>query len=254
MQDHESPSRALKVFLEIVRLYPKTIAARDALFTAAVCDERLSGYNSYWRERFMNELYPGARFVSYPDVKAAYQNYVFPRGTFGWEPMSRTVNGASAWPPKPKTAPSLTRTQKGERYLARARSWGYAQISAVKAFWETKIKYWAFLLLAIEAVLYSSFFARRARRLSAGQFKRLRTAVSAELIKVNRPERLCLFNATTEFAYRFPRWIGSSMFSVFRGTCRYYFSLEQLEKRRVGVSLATHALLSAAILILISLA
>jgi tetratricopeptide (TPR) repeat protein len=254
MQDHESPSRALKVYLEIVRLYPKTIAAHDALFTAAVCEERLSGYNNYWRERFRNELYPGARFVSYGDVKAAYRNYVFPKGTLGWEPMNRTVNGASAWPPKPKTAPRLTRTEKVERYLARARNWGYAQISAVKTFWETKIKYWAYLFLAIEVVLYSSFFARRARRLSAGQLKRFRSAVSAELIRVNRPERLSLFNATDECAYSFPRWIGRSMLGAFRGTCRYYVSLEPLEKRRVGVSLGTHALLSGAILILISVA
>jgi outer membrane protein assembly factor BamD (BamD/ComL family) len=251
MQDHESPARALKVYMEIVRRFPKTRAARDALFTAAVCDERLSDYNNYWRERFKHNVYPGSRLVSYGHVKAAYRDYVFPKGTSGWEPLTRTVNGAPAWTPKPKPTPRLTRTQKVERYIARAHNWGSAQISAVNTFWETKVKYWAFLLLAVEAVLYSSFFAARARRLSAGQFKRFRATVRAEAIRVNKPEPITLFTATNACLYSFPRWIASLVLIGFRGTCRYYFALDNQEKRRVGISLAVHAVLLAAMAVLI---
>jgi len=108
MQEHETLARALKIYLEIVHRYPHTRAARDALYTAAVCHERLSGYNPYWRDIYGAGLHAGQRMVTYTDVKAAYPTYQLPRGTYGWQPSTRTVNDGPGWaaPPKPLPRPS----------------------------------------------------------------------------------------------------------------------------------------------------
>ncbi|MGH9944319.1 MAG: hypothetical protein ACRD9R_18385, partial [Pyrinomonadaceae bacterium] len=107
-QAHDMKSRALVLYLEVVRRYPNTRAARDALYTAAVCHERLSEYNSYWRNAYANGLHAGARKITYKDVRAAYPDYHLPRGTYGWQPSTRTVNGGPGWdaPLKPQPRPT----------------------------------------------------------------------------------------------------------------------------------------------------
>jgi hypothetical protein len=55
-QEHEKLARALDVYLEVVDRFPRTRASRDALYTAAICHERLSGYNPYWREIYQSGL------------------------------------------------------------------------------------------------------------------------------------------------------------------------------------------------------
>ena len=72
MQEHDTLARALKIYLEVVDKYPHTRAARDSLYTAAVCHERLANYNDYWREMYGAGLHAGKRFVAYTNVKAAY--------------------------------------------------------------------------------------------------------------------------------------------------------------------------------------
>lgn len=114
MQKHDIPSSSLPIFLEVVRRFPNTRAARDALFTAAVCHERLHEYNNYWREVYSGG-YAGPRMVTYRDVKAAYPGYKFPRGTYGWQPATRTVNGGPGWDKPPKPAPRPTRWARIER-------------------------------------------------------------------------------------------------------------------------------------------
>jgi outer membrane protein assembly factor BamD (BamD/ComL family) len=108
MQKHDMAANSLPIFLEVVRRFPNTRAARDALFTAAVCHERLAEYNTYWRDIYAQGGHAGERMVTYCNVRAAYPKYRLPRGTLGWEPASRTVNGAYGWdqPPKPKPRPS----------------------------------------------------------------------------------------------------------------------------------------------------
>ena len=69
-QEHDRLARALNVYLDTVDRFPRTRAARDALYTAAVCHERLSNYNPYWRQIYENGLHGGARMVTYADVKA----------------------------------------------------------------------------------------------------------------------------------------------------------------------------------------
>lgn len=104
-QNHENVSRALKVFLSVVDTFPELETAPDALYSAAVCQQKLWGYNDYWRSRYNVGQFAWSRPVTFQDVKRAYPKYVFPRGTDGWEPMTRTVNGHAAWPPKPKPVP-----------------------------------------------------------------------------------------------------------------------------------------------------
>lgn len=127
MQEHDTLARALKIYLEVVKRFPRTRAARDALYTAAVCHERLSDYNPYWREIYMTGLHAGARLVTYNDVKAAYPTYQIPRGTYGWTPSTRTVNGGPGWAPPPKRVPRPTRMARLklmlENFFNRARHW-----------------------------------------------------------------------------------------------------------------------------------
>ena len=112
MNSHDVLARALPIYLEVAERYPNTKAAGDAMYTAAVCHERLSGMNNYWRGIYGNGLYAGARLVTYRDVRRAFPKYRFPRGTSGWEPMTRTVNGGPRWDPLPQPGPPLTRTQR----------------------------------------------------------------------------------------------------------------------------------------------
>jgi len=108
MQAHDMAANSLAIFLEVARRFPNTRAARDALYSAAVCHERLAEYNNYWRTAYGDGRHAGERMVTYRDVRAAYPGYQFPRGSFRWEPATRTVNGESGWvkPPKPKPRPS----------------------------------------------------------------------------------------------------------------------------------------------------
>lgn len=108
MQKHDMAANSLPIFLEVVRRFPNTRAARDALYTAAVCHDRLAEYNNYWREIYHGGGHAGERMVTYDDVRVAYPEYRLPRGTLGWEPSTRTVNGGPGWdkPPKPKPRPS----------------------------------------------------------------------------------------------------------------------------------------------------
>jgi outer membrane protein assembly factor BamD (BamD/ComL family) len=70
MQSHDRAAHALGIYLEVVRRFPATSAARDALYTAAVCHERLAGYNNYWRKVYSNGNNAGARMVTYADVRS----------------------------------------------------------------------------------------------------------------------------------------------------------------------------------------
>ncbi|HEY0544943.1 MAG TPA: outer membrane protein assembly factor BamD [Pyrinomonadaceae bacterium] len=154
MQEHETPARALVIYLQIVELYPNTRAARDAFYTAAVCHDRLSGFNPYWRNIYAMGLHAGQRMVTYADVKAKYPDYKLPRGTVGWEPATRTVNGGPGWAVPPKPAPRPTRRERIQHYLSLGYAWAVA-------FWEQKLRHW----LTIGLILCGLFVVwRRAAR------------------------------------------------------------------------------------------
>ena len=116
-ESHDTLARAIPLYLAIADKYPNTKAACDALYSAAVAHERLSDYNDYWRSIYERGLFAGPRLVDYKDVKRAFPSYQLPRGTNGWEPATRTVNGGPGWAPKPKPPVRPTRTQKIERMV-----------------------------------------------------------------------------------------------------------------------------------------
>ena len=119
MEAHEPVVRALKIYLQIAEDYPRTRAARDALYTAAVAHERLKGFQLYWPGEYGAGLYAGNRLVTYEDVRRTYPDYRLPAGTYGWEPLTRTVYGRAAWPapPKPKR---LTGVERASAKIKRA--------------------------------------------------------------------------------------------------------------------------------------
>jgi outer membrane protein assembly factor BamD (BamD/ComL family) len=117
MQKHDQASNALPIYLEVVKRFPKTRAARDALYTAAVCHLRLNGYNSYWRGIYEDGGHAGPAMVTFADVRRTYPGYALPRGDYGWEPSTRTVNGGPGWEPPPKPQPRPSRWQRLKPYL-----------------------------------------------------------------------------------------------------------------------------------------
>lgn len=159
MQEHETLARALKIYLEIVHRYPHTRAARDAFYTAAVCHERLSGYNPYWRDIYGAGLHAGQRMVTYTDVKAAYPTYQLPRGTYGWQPSTRTVNDGPGWAASPKPLPRPSR-------WARIRTKVEDLFNRAWVFWNEKVRRWIeFIFLLFGVGLTARFrYIHRLRR------------------------------------------------------------------------------------------
>lgn len=179
MQEHETLARALKIYLEIVDRYPQTRAARDAFYTAAVCHERLSGYNPYWRDIYEAGLHAGARMVTYTDVKAAYPTYQLPRGTFGWQPSTRTVNDGPGWaaPPKPTPRPS-----RWARSWARIRPIAENFFNEAWVFWNEKVRRWITFIVLLFGVVFTARIAAQNRKLLRPKIGRLRLATTDRII------------------------------------------------------------------------
>ncbi len=114
---HEGWAKSIPIYEEIVARYPDSKVARDALYTLAVAHERLEGRNSVWSAIYERGLFAGPRIVTYQDVRNIYPDYQLPRGTYGWKPSTRTVNGGPGWSAKPKALPKLTREQRAVRKL-----------------------------------------------------------------------------------------------------------------------------------------
>jgi hypothetical protein len=158
MQEHETLARALKLYLEVATRFPRTRAARDALYTAAVCHERLSNYSPYWREIYQAGLHAGQRMVTYWDVKAAYPGYQLPRGTYGWQPATRTVYGGPGWTPPPKPLPHLTRAARLKMYIRRL-------AAGLQYFWNEKGQRWFTAMVILFGLWFTARVAVRHRKL-----------------------------------------------------------------------------------------
>jgi TolA-binding protein len=181
MQEHETAARALAIYLDIARRFPETRAARDALYTAAVCQQRLSNYNEYWRRAYADGLHAGATRVTYEDVRRTYPGYRFPRGANGWEPSTRTVNGGPAWPatPKPK---ELTRAAWARLEIKRAETRVGSAWELFGEIYGGRVRRWTLAALrwslaALVACLVLIVFrrTRRARRFLYRHLARRRT-------------------------------------------------------------------------------
>ena len=176
VQEHEGAARALSLYLEVVRLYPRTRAARDSLYTAVLCHQRLSNFNGYWREMYEERgLHAGARLVTLADVRREYPQYKLPVAG-NWKPSTRTVSGEPAWPapPKPIRLTGFERARSklkrgelrvgqawelfGEVYGGRARDWTVAALR------------WS--VVALVALLVLGLF-RRTRRTRRFLYRRL---------------------------------------------------------------------------------
>jgi hypothetical protein len=132
-RSHETLARAIPIFLDVASRYPNTKAAPDALYSAAVADERLSDYSPYWRDVYGKGLVPMTMLISYADVKRRYPRYRFPIGTRGWEASTRTVNGGAAWPPPPQPPKPKPKVTQGERIKRKLKAYFNEYSPIVKA-------------------------------------------------------------------------------------------------------------------------
>jgi len=174
-QEHERLARALKIYLVLVTNYPRTRAARDALYTAAVCHERLANYNPYWRGIYENGLHAGDRMVTYADVKATYPRYQLPQGTYGWQPANRWVSGGPGWAPPPTPPEKPRRLTKRERLKLFVNEVSHR----TNAFWQEKGKRWMIESLIVFVLVLTVRTARRNQR-------RLRARIARQRIEQSR--------------------------------------------------------------------
>lgn len=170
MQEHDRMARALKIYLQVVNRFPKTRAARDSLYSAAVCHERLSNSNPYWRAAYEGGLHAGERMVTYADVKAAYPHYQLPQGTYGWQPATRTVSGGPGWSAPPKPEPRKPRPTR----LARAKKSVFKLIGSVGRFWDETGKHWTVVMILAAATLLVGGIAAWTRQMLRGEIVMLR--------------------------------------------------------------------------------
>jgi outer membrane protein assembly factor BamD (BamD/ComL family) len=175
MQEHETFARALKIYLEIAERFPRTRAARDALYTAAVCHERLSNYNPYWRGIYQNGLHAGERMVTYADVKATYPNYQLPRGTYGWQPSTRTVNDGPGWARPPKPLPRLTKRERLKLIVNGIKN-------RLSTFWFENGKRWLTEILIVLGLVFTVRIARRNQRRLRARIARQRIERAKQVI------------------------------------------------------------------------
>lgn len=176
MQEHETLARALKIYLEIVERYPHTRAAPDALYTAAVCHERLSGYNPYWRNIYESGLHAGKRLVTYTDVTAAYPSYRLPRGTYGWQPSTRTVNDGPGWAAPPKYVPPPSR-------WARVKAKVENVFNEMMVFWNEKLRRGITMIFLLFGVGFTARIAAQNRKLLRPKLVRLRIATPTRAVE-----------------------------------------------------------------------
>jgi outer membrane protein assembly factor BamD (BamD/ComL family) len=170
VQEHEGAARALSLYLEVVRLYPRTRAARDSLYTAVLCQQRLSDFNGYWRTMYQDRgLHAGARLVTLADVRREYPDYRMPAPGH-WEPSTRTVSGRPAWP-APPVRKQLTGVERARLKIKRAelrvgQAWElFGEIYGGRVRrWTLQASRWAFVALVALLVLGLFRRTRRARR------------------------------------------------------------------------------------------
>lgn len=246
MESHEPVVRALKIYLQIAEDYPRTRAARDALYTAAVAHERLKGFELYWPGQYEAGLYAGDRLVTYEDVRRTYTDYRMPSGTYGWEPLTRTVRGHAAWPAPPKPKP-LTGVERARGKIKRAelrvaQVWGlFGEVygGRVRA-WTVKGLRWT---LAALVALFVLLVFRRTRRARHFLYKQL-----ARRIKRGRAARAVRapYVPTSSYAAHVPQQFGARLQAAVYDTAHGLLRLALHERGRaaLALNLFTHGLLT----------
>jgi hypothetical protein len=117
-------------FWTLLRKFPGSEKREAALYMVGLCHLKQSACAGFFEDHETNPLHDTDEHRKNHEyqfrrdhhwrqarhffilVKAAYPKYVFPRGTYGWEPSTRTVNGGPGWilpPPAPKPKPVWVR-------------------------------------------------------------------------------------------------------------------------------------------------
>jgi TolA-binding protein len=186
MEEHEQLKHALDIYLRITREYPQTRAARDSLYTAAVIHERLSTFLLYWPEQYEMGLQVGDSMVTYADVRRIYPGYQLPRGTRGWEPATRTVNGRHGWEAPPRREP-LTRGERLRRKIKRAEAYAVKGWQLFGEIGGGRVRRWSLVLLFSAGALLLLRLTRRSRALLLDLFvkgARARRKLTTDFLRV----------------------------------------------------------------------
>ncbi|HEX7317400.1 MAG TPA: outer membrane protein assembly factor BamD [Pyrinomonadaceae bacterium] len=245
VQEHEGAARALALYLEVVRLYPRTRAARDSLYTAVLCHQRLANFNGYWRTMYDERgLHAGARLVTLADVRREYPNYRLP-AQGRWQPSTRTVSGQPAWPApsKPKKLTGVERARGkikraelrvgqawelfGEVYEGRARRWTVVGLK------------WSVVGLTGLLVLFVFRRTRRPRRFLYRQLVR-------HLRRQPMPRARVVYAPTSTYAAHHAHAPLAGLRASFARTAGGLFRLALHERGRaaLALNLLTHGLLT----------
>lgn len=201
MQEHDTLARALKIYLEVVDKFPNTRAARDSLYTAAVCHERLANYNEYWREMYGAGLHAGKRLVTYTNVRGAYPSYQLPRGTSGWQPSTRTVNDGPGWAAPPKKIPRPSRAARLKLLLE-------SFINPILVFWSETGRRGLSLLTILVAMGLTARIATQNRKLLRPKLLRVRTRNAQEAPVDQPPAEMFWTDPRDELWQRTKRLVG----------------------------------------------
>ena len=237
-REHETLARALDIYLEVARRYPGTRAARDSLYTAALCHARLADFNAYWRRAYDElGLHAGARLVTHEDVRREYPRYGAPPAG-RWEPSTRTVGGRAAWPapPAPKKP---TRAERARGQLRRAEA---ALVKGWALFGEVgggRARRWSLALLCASALLLVWRSTRRSRARLYELLRRAAARREARPAVVARPR--------SSYAAHEPYTPGARLRDAAGRVGRTLFevALDERGRAAIALNLLTHGLLTA---------
>jgi TolA-binding protein len=245
-QDHEAPARAVALYLEVVRLYPRARAAPDALYTAILCHQQLANFNGYWRGVYDRGLHAGSRLVTFADLRREYPKYRPPTEVGRWQPSTRTVSGGPAWPEPPKPR-RLTGMERARLKLKRAelrvvQGWElFGEVAGGRARrWTLKGLRWLSVLLAGLFVLRVLRRTRRTRRfLYRRLVRRLKRGRETRAHEVYAPK--------SSYAAHLPHARGGTLWaSVSDGAgALARLALHERGRAALAVNLFTHGLLTA---------
>lgn len=245
MQEHETAARALVIFLDVARRFPRTRAARDALYTAVVCHQHLSNYNGYWRQAYADGLHAGDRMVTYEDVRRTYPDYRVPIGTNGWQPSTRTINGHAAWPaptkPKPLTGAERARLKIERAAMHLSQAWAlFGRVGGGRALrWTLAFFRWLVAALVGVCVMLVFRSTRRTRRF-----------LYRQLVRRRRPRRAArareVYAPKSSYAAHVPYSWGESLRAAASETahCLTRLALHERARAALVLNLFTHGLLT----------
>lgn len=244
-QEHEGPSRAVALYLEVARLYPRTRAARDSLYTAVLCHDRLEEFNGYWRDLYAAGIHAGARVVKLSDLRREYPDYRLP-ATGRWKPSTRTVNGGPAWPAPPKPR-QLTGVERARVNIKRAelrvsKAWGlFGEVygGRVRA-WTVKGLRWT--LVALVALFVLLVF-RRTRRARHFLYKELARRIRrGPAVRAARAPYAPASSYAAHLPYSFGTRLRAAAYDTAHGLLR--LALHERGRAALALNLFTHGLLT----------